>query len=71
VTFSAGIARAPAGETLERLLERADEALYAAKHQGRNRCVVAAQPADAPPIPATAGTEASPVLTSTTSGVPL
>jgi diguanylate cyclase (GGDEF)-like protein len=71
VTFSAGIARAQAGETLERLLERADEALYAAKHQGRNRCVVAAQPADAPPIPATAGTAASPVLTSTTSGVPL
>lgn len=41
VTFSAGIARAKPGETLEHLIERADEALYEAKHQGRNRCVLA------------------------------
>jgi diguanylate cyclase (GGDEF)-like protein len=44
VTFSAGVAVAQAGETPEQVLKRADEALYAAKHAGRNR-VVAARPA--------------------------
>lgn len=43
-TFSAGLAQARPGETLEQLVERADHALYAAKHQGRNRCVMAPQP---------------------------
>ena len=40
-TFSAGIARAKVGESLEHLIERADEALYLAKGQGRNRCRLA------------------------------
>jgi diguanylate cyclase (GGDEF)-like protein len=43
VTFSAGLAEARPGETLEHLIERADHALYEAKRQGRNRCL-AAQP---------------------------
>ncbi|MFN2349258.1 MAG: GGDEF domain-containing protein [Thioalkalivibrio sp.] len=37
VTASLGVAEFRAGETLERLEERADEALYAAKETGRNR----------------------------------
>jgi diguanylate cyclase (GGDEF)-like protein len=41
VTFSAGIAQAQAGESLEHLIERADDALYEAKRQGRNRCLLA------------------------------
>lgn len=41
VTFSAGIAQAKPGETLESLIERADQALYEAKHHGRNRCLLA------------------------------
>jgi diguanylate cyclase (GGDEF)-like protein len=41
VTFSAGLAMAKPGESLERLIERADMALYEAKRQGRNRCVLA------------------------------
>jgi diguanylate cyclase (GGDEF)-like protein len=44
VTFSAGVAVAQAGETPDQVLRRADEALYAAKHAGRNR-VVASRPA--------------------------
>jgi diguanylate cyclase len=37
ITFSAGIAEAQPGETMTDLLRRADEALYRAKHAGRNR----------------------------------
>jgi diguanylate cyclase len=37
ITFSAGIAEAMPGETMTDLLRRADEALYRAKHAGRNR----------------------------------
>lgn len=44
LTFSAGVAQSVAGERLEQLLGRADQALYRAKDQGRD-CVVAAQPA--------------------------
>jgi diguanylate cyclase (GGDEF)-like protein len=46
VTLSAGVALLdPGDKDLEGLLRRADTALYRAKHEGRNRCVVA--PADA------------------------
>jgi diguanylate cyclase (GGDEF)-like protein len=41
VTFSAGLAQAKPGESLENLVERADQALYEAKRQGRNRCLAA------------------------------
>jgi diguanylate cyclase (GGDEF)-like protein len=41
VTFSAGVAEHRPGETVEQTLARADEALYAAKAQGRNRVVPA------------------------------
>ncbi|RZS58588.1 GGDEF domain-containing protein [Sphaerotilus mobilis] len=39
VTFSCGITQARPGETLDEALQRADEALYAAKRAGRDRCV--------------------------------
>ena len=41
LTFSAGIAQALPGETLEQLVDRADQAVYEAKRTGRNRCVIA------------------------------
>jgi diguanylate cyclase (GGDEF)-like protein len=37
VTFSSGVAQYQPGESIERLIERADEALYEAKQSGRNR----------------------------------
>jgi diguanylate cyclase (GGDEF)-like protein len=37
VTLSAGVATFAAGSTLEALLQRADQAMYRAKQQGRNR----------------------------------
>jgi len=40
-TFSAGVAQFQAGETMSRLVERADSALYAAKHKGRGVTEVA------------------------------
>lgn len=40
ITFSAGIAQARPGETLDQWIERADRALYQAKHEGRNRCLI-------------------------------
>jgi len=42
VTMSAGIAGFRKGETVEQLLERADQALYQAKHAGRNRTQMSA-----------------------------
>ncbi len=41
VTFSAGVTPYRAGERLEQALERADEALYEAKRNGKNRSCVA------------------------------
>ena len=59
-TFSVGLAQARPGESLEHLIERADQALYHAKHAGRNRShvaehapethEVAAQPASMAPL---------------------
>jgi len=40
VTISAGVARYETGDSLERLTERADQALYRAKQTGRNRVVI-------------------------------
>jgi len=40
-TFSAGVAQFQAGETMNRLIERADSALYAAKRNGRDCTEVA------------------------------
>lgn len=50
VTVSIGVACAAPTETLERLLERADAALYAAKRAGRNQVAVA-DAADSHPSP--------------------
>ncbi|MGM9483881.1 GGDEF domain-containing protein [Roseateles sp. NT4] len=41
VTFSAGVTLYRAGETLEQALDRADVALYEAKHTGKNRACIA------------------------------
>lgn len=41
VTFSGGVAQWAIGETSDRVVERADQALYAAKAKGRNCCVAA------------------------------
>jgi diguanylate cyclase len=47
ITVSAGIADYIHGEDMSALIERADEALYASKHAGRNRTTCAAQIATA------------------------
>lgn len=41
ITISCGIALFTDGDTVEAVFERADQALYRAKEQGRNRCVLA------------------------------
>jgi PleD family two-component response regulator len=54
LTFSAGVAPREAGDvSLERLMARADEALYRAKGAGRNRLERAVSPdaARTPPTP--------------------
>jgi two-component system, cell cycle response regulator len=53
ITISVGIAAAARGEELEPVLKRADDALYAAKHAGRNRVVAFSEqhtPAMAVPV---------------------
>ncbi|WBT57160.1 diguanylate cyclase [Kosakonia oryzendophytica] len=39
ITFTAGLTQVHENESLHRILERADKALYHGKHTGRNRCV--------------------------------
>lgn len=51
VTISAGLAQFSPGESLDRWIERADQALYQAKQAGRNRTLIAETP------PATAATQ--------------
>jgi len=41
VRFSAGLTEQRPGESLEATIERADQALYEAKHLGRNRTAIA------------------------------
>jgi diguanylate cyclase (GGDEF)-like protein len=48
VTVSMGVSLRPSGEPVDRWLKRSDEALYTAKHSGRN-CVVLAPAAAEPP----------------------
>lgn len=50
VTASMGVAHFEAGESVDNLIRRADEALYRAKHEGRNRIVVAAASGNKSPV---------------------
>lgn len=45
VTVSCGISSFNEGDTVDQVFERADKALYVAKDQGRNRCVLASDSA--------------------------
>lgn len=47
LTISIGVTELSCGDTLESLIKRADEALYLAKHRGRNQ--IACSPAPSPP----------------------
>jgi two-component system cell cycle response regulator len=49
ITISIGVAVAQSGDTVDTLLQRADDALYQAKNGGRNR-VVAQDGDSAPPL---------------------
>ncbi len=51
ITASIGVAPVSPGEGLERAIDRADRAMYAAKIAGRNRVVCAADEPDAPGCP--------------------
>lgn len=51
ITISAGIARQRANEALETTVYRADQALMQAKADGRNRTVIADDPAEPMPVP--------------------
>ena len=41
-TVSIGVSALQPGDTVEEVVKRADQALYTAKHQGKNRAVSAA-----------------------------
>lgn len=41
ITISCGIAEFRTGDSIEAVFERVDQALYRAKDEGRNRCVLA------------------------------
>jgi diguanylate cyclase len=41
ITFSCGVALRQPGEDKDALLKRADQAMYRAKHSGKNRVVIA------------------------------
>jgi diguanylate cyclase (GGDEF)-like protein/PAS domain S-box-containing protein len=56
VTISVGGAFCESPEAADRLLTDADEALYRAKHSGRNRVVVGEGAAGEPPVPAEGAT---------------
>ncbi len=51
-TVSIGVAERPSFETLDQLMSRVDEALYAAKHGGRNQVQAAAEPPGPAAVPA-------------------
>ena len=44
VHLSAGIAEYALGDSLQTIVKRADDALYRAKHTGRNKVIAAGQP---------------------------
>lgn len=64
VTFSAGVAAARPGESMEEVVARADAAMYAAKQAGRNRSVADAAAAPASPMRAAVATASQPVPSS-------
>jgi diguanylate cyclase (GGDEF)-like protein len=51
LSFSAGVSQWQPGEPVERTIDRADNALYAAKRAGRNRCVHADDGLPQPSVP--------------------
>jgi diguanylate cyclase len=55
ITLSVGVSAYRHGEKLTELIERADGALYAAKHAGRNRVMAEAAPVASIPTPRAAG----------------
>jgi diguanylate cyclase (GGDEF)-like protein len=55
VTVSIGVAESQEGDLPESMLQAADQALYDAKHQGRNRLVIAGRHGVLSPAELTAG----------------